>query len=147
MSLKQQLHIINVTRDLKSLCTQPSSEKSQRLSSLQMGLNTLQGLQCAVCQGVGVNIHQTCKTYAEAFAENMDLYSESDQAKSWSEKQRVGTLQHQQSLCINNKCKHLSLSHWSLSPFLPSASSFPFCNLSLSLTFFCIAFHLDSISS
>lgn len=148
MSLKQQLHIINVTWDLKSLCTQPSSEESQRFSTLQMGLKTLEGLQYAVCQGIGVNICQTCKTSAEAFLENMDLYSERDQAKSWSEKQRVGTLQDQQSLCINNKCKHLSLSHWSLSPFLLSASSFLFhFVISLSLTFFYITFHLYSISS
>lgn len=135
MSLRQQLHIINVTWDLKSLCTQPSRDKSQRFSSLQMGLKTLEGLQCAVCQGTEVNICQRCKTSAKAFPENVDLYSERGQAEPSSEKQRVLTLQNQQSLFINNKCKYLSLSHWSLSPFLLSSFLFHFVIFLCLLTF------------
>lgn len=132
MSLKQQLHIINGTQTLKSLCTQPRSKEGQRFSSLQIDLKILEGLLCAVCQCIR---YQTSQTSTESLLQTW-IYVLKETKQNLGVRSRVATLQDQQTLCINRKWKNLSLSHWSLSPFLLSASSF----LSHISIFLCLLF-------
>lgn len=138
MPLKQQLHIINWTLTLKSLCTQPNTEESRRFSSLQMGLKILEGLPCAVNASDAKHVKHPLSPLLRTW-----IYVLKETKQSLGVRSRVATSQDQQALYINNKWKNLSLSRWSLSPFLCLPSlSFPVLQSSFVSYFFFLIFVL-----